>query len=507
MRSKKAAKNIIISLFQNLTSIICGFIAPILIINKFGSNVNGLIQSITQFLAYIILLESGVGPVIKSKLYKPIATKNKKEIENILSSSQRFFRNIAKIFVAYIVILCIIYPLIVSKEFDVFYTVSLLIIISFSTIAEYYFGMTYNLFLQANQKTYITSVFQIITTIVNTIFVVLLVKLNANIFIVKGVSSIFLVLKPLLLNCYVKRKYNFNFENVDKNFDIENKWDGLAQHIAAVIHDNTDIAVLTIFSNIKEVSVYSVYMLVIKGIKQLVSALTGGIDASFGDMIVKGENKHLNESFSTYETFYYTLVTIIYTCTLLLIVPFISIYTSGVTDVSYIRPYFAFLIVFAEYMHSIRLPYSSITLAAGHFKETMKGAWFEALSNLTLSIILVFKFGIIGVAIGTIFAMTVRTCEFCYHSSKYILRRNVINGFKKPIIAILETLIIYLLLKTIRNSFKITNYFIWFKSAIIIFLITCLIVVALNYILYRKDFDSLKKIIKKLKKDKNANDI
>ena len=58
MRSKKALKNIISSLLLQLITIICGLILPRAIIGEYGSNVNGLISSITQFLTYITLLES-----------------------------------------------------------------------------------------------------------------------------------------------------------------------------------------------------------------------------------------------------------------------------------------------------------------------------------------------------------------------------------------------------------------------------------------------------------------
>ena len=76
MRSKKALKNITFSLLLQFSTIICGFITPVLIISNYGSKINGLISSITQFLAYIVLLESGVGPVLKVALYKPLAKKN-----------------------------------------------------------------------------------------------------------------------------------------------------------------------------------------------------------------------------------------------------------------------------------------------------------------------------------------------------------------------------------------------------------------------------------------------
>lgn len=232
MRTVKALKNMITSVIQQIVSFICGLIVPRLILGTFGSDVNGLVNSITQFLSYISLLESGFGAVVKSILYKPIARKNKQEIEDILRASEHFFRIIAIIFVGYIIVLCFIYPLFVNNQFDTMFTVSLILIIAISTFAEYFFGMTYKLYLQAEQKAYVTSSIQIITTILNTILVVILIKFGANIQIVKLVSALVFVLRPVLQNVYVKRKYKINLKNSQKEFKIEQKWDGFAQHLA-----------------------------------------------------------------------------------------------------------------------------------------------------------------------------------------------------------------------------------------------------------------------------------
>ena len=80
MRSKNAIRNIATSLLLQIIAIVYGFIVPKIIIDCFGSNVNGLVVSITQFLSYISLLESGFGPVVKAVLYKPIANKDQKTI-------------------------------------------------------------------------------------------------------------------------------------------------------------------------------------------------------------------------------------------------------------------------------------------------------------------------------------------------------------------------------------------------------------------------------------------
>lgn len=441
-------------------------------------------------------MESGFGPVVKSVLYKPIAGKNKKEIEKILKASEKFFRTIAYIFIVYIIGLCVVLPMIVSNEFNIWYTLSLIIIISISTFAEYYLGMTYRLYLQAEQKTYITSIIQMGGYVLNTLAIIVLVKCNASIQVVKLVSSIIFLLRPIVQNIYVKKKYNINLKDAYKDYQLKQKWDGLAQHIAAVIHNNTDITILTIFTRIAEVSVYSVYYLVVKGINSIIQAFTGGIDASFGDMIAREEQEQLNKSFRTYELFYYTITTIAYICTVILIIPFVEVYTFGITDANYIRPVFGILLVLAEFVWAIRLPYSSITLAAGHFKETRKGAWVEAISNITISLIFVWKYGIVGVAIGTLVAMLIRTVEFVYHTNKYILERKQSEStIRFGIIAI--QLIVVALLSKLLPTYEFTNYLIWIKYACMVLILTLIVVLPINIIVYKKDVKDLLDIIKR----------
>ena len=498
MRSKKAIKNIITSLLQQIVTLICGLIVPRAIIGTFGSNVNGLVSSITQFLSYITLLEAGIGPVIKSALYKPIAKKDKNQIEKILKSSQSFFRVISGIFIVYLIVLCFVYPLIVSTEFESGYTISLILIIAISTFAEYYFGIVYRLYLQAEQKTYVASTIQILGTILNAILVVVLIKFGSNIQIVKLGSAFVFVLRPILQNIYVKKKYDINLKNVKEKYELKQKWDGLAQHIASVVHNNTDIAILTIFTNTTEVSVYTVYLFVVTGVKNMVQALTGGVDASFGDMIAKGEQENLNRSFRTYELFYFTLITIVYIITMVMILPFVKVYTSGISDANYYRPAFAILITVAELMWSIRLPYSGITLAAGHFKQTNKGAWVEVFSNLIISIALVFKFGMIGVAIGTLVAMTIRTIEFMYHTSKYILKRKQSENVKRVMILILQTIIIVPIGFFISEFIEVDSYMNWLLSAVLVGIITSLGVGIVNSIIYRKDLKDLLGLVKRI---------
>ena len=498
MRSKLAFKNIFSTLILQIIILVYGFVVPKLIIKSFGSDVNGLLSSISQFLSYITLLEAGLCPVVRSALYKPISKKDNKQIINILKAAEKFFRLISLIFIIYLIGLSLIYPLIIQSEFSYLYTFSLIVIIAISTFFEYYFGITYSLYLYAEQKKYIISYIQIVTYILNIIAVFALIKMYANIQIIKLISGILFVMRPIILNIYVKRKFNINLKQADKNYKLEKRWDGLSQHIAAIIHDSTDVAILTIFTKLSEISVYSVYAMVTRGINSIVLSLTGGIDASFGDMIAKDEKEALNKNFNLYEFGYLTIITIIYLCTLILIVPFVEVYTLGITDANYIRYLFGTLLVISWFVHAIRAPYNMIVLAAGHFKETKKGAWLEAITNVLLSVILVSKFGIIGVAIGTLVATSIRTIEYIYHTNKYILDRNVIVSVKKIFIIVIELFLVIIIFKFIPFLLVNNSYLNWLINAVFVFLITSLIVLSFNCVIYRKEFKEILKILKKI---------
>lgn len=490
MRGKTALVNIVSSVILQIINIICGFLVPKLLIKTYGSNVNGLVVSITQFLSFIILLEAGFGPVIKSVLFKPIAKKDKAEICNILKESERAFKKIAYIFVFYIILLCFILPKKFSNEFDGIFTLSLIFIISISIFAEYYLGMTYKLYIQAEQKTYVINIIQLVTLLLNTASILVFVYFGVSIQIVKLASSIIFVLRPILQSIYVKKKYNISLKNIEKGYKIKQKYEGLVQHITYVIHRNVDIVILTMFGDFEEISVYTIYLLIINSIKNIVQSFADGIDTSFGDMIARGEDEILTKNFKIYEEFFFTIATILFTSLLFLIIPFIKIYMNGVNDANYIRPIFSSIMVLAEFMCIIRIPYEYLVKAGGHFKNTQKGACIEAICNIVVSCILVKKFGIVGVAIGTLVAMSIRTIDFMYYTSKFILKRNFLYTFKRLIIIAIELLMLSIIFYFIPKII-ITNYFEWIIQGIIVFAISSITVLGINYFIYKDNFEGL----------------
>ena len=259
MRSKKALKNTITSMIYQLVSVICGLIVPRLILVSFGSTYNGITSSITQFLQCASLLVAGVGGVTRAALYKPLAAENYNEINSIVNATATFMRKTAVILTVGIGVFACFYPFLVDYEFEWFFSFSLVLILGISTIMQYYFGITYQLLLMADQKYYVVSLIQIFTTVLNTVMAIILLKSGFGIHLVKLASAFAFSLNPVLINIYVRKFYKIDRKVKPNNKALAQRWDAFGQSFASFIHNNTDVIVLTIFADIKEVSVYTVY--------------------------------------------------------------------------------------------------------------------------------------------------------------------------------------------------------------------------------------------------------
>ena len=495
-RRNKLYLNTSTALLNQVVTLICGFILPRYILSYFGSEVNGLMSSITQFLGVISLLELGIGPVIQSNLYEPLVKNDKTTISKIIVSAEKFYRKIAYIFLAYIAILIPIYS-ILQSTFDFWFTASLMVIIAISTFSQYYFGITYQVFLSADQKVYVTTSLQIITTILNTLLCVILIRLNCNVHIVKLVSSIVFVVRPLVQNIYVRKKYDIDRKIKYTEEPIKQKWNGFAQHLATVITTNIGIIALTLFASYQIVSIYSVYLLVVNGMTNLVLNSVSGLEAFWGDMIAKKENQLLLKTYKSVECIVHAGVTLLYVAMAILIAPFISVYTKGLSDhTAYYLPLFGSLLTFAYAAQCLRIPYFRIIKAAGHYKETQNGSFIAMALSIILSVALVFKYQLVGIAIAMLAALLYNTVYYAWY-----LRKNILNRPIKHILLHLGVDIIVGILGFIATSWlemKDTTYATWIIYAIIVTLIVGGICVVFNFAIYRKEFLYLiKKVLKK----------
>ena len=495
MQNKILFYNSISPLIYQVTTIICGFILPRLILCHFGTEVNGLVNSITQFLAIISFLELGVGAVVQSSLYKPLADKDNITVSKVITSADKFFRRLGYILGIYVVVMLFYYPYLVKQNFSFTFTATLIVAISIRSFAQYFFGIVNRLLLLADQKAYIQYIAQTTAVIANTLGCYILIAFDCSVQVVYGLTSLIFFLQPLAIHMYIKRYYVLDRQIHYDVEPIKQKWNGVAQHIAAVILSSSDSIVLTTFSTLVNVSIYTVYYLPMSGARLMIMSMISGIEALIGNLWAKQDLEELRKVFAWTEWSIHTGTTLIFTLTAILIVPFVQVYTHGVNDANYIQPLFGVLLVAANSGHCLRLPYNIMILAAGHYKQTQHNYIIAAVMNIAISIVCVMQFGLIGVALGTLAAMAYQTVWMAWYNSKNFICWSMRKFAKQICVDVVSAVGIYWLGSLMEMSS--VSYVEWVLLAVKVIAIGGIIVLVVNGMFYR---EYLRKIWRKVKK-------
>ena len=443
-------RNVSVNIAAQIITAIAGFILPPLIIQTYGSVQNGMVASITQFIAYLVIVEAGIGTVSIVALTKSLHADDKGKINSILAATQSFYSKAGGIFIVMVLILMFAYPHIVSGV-DKLTAGLMVLILSAGAILDFFVVGKYRALLIADRKNYILGIFRIIAVVFNTVISVILIKSGNSFLFVKFISVliyIFFCYSTILI--YVKMRYKFlnTKEKFDKN-TLKQKWDVMYHKFAAIVLESSPLIILTIFCSLKEVSIYSIYALVFFAVGQLIDTLSDGMQGFFGRSLAENNSERLKKIFGKYEFVYFSMVGVGYTCALLLTIPFMRIYTQNMTDANYIQPTLVVLFVIAGIMNKARIPASMFIIASGHFKQTKWRAIAEAVINISAGIFFVNKFGFSGILLGAIFGMAYRTFDMIIYSSKRIVNNSLLLTFGK---------ILFLGLWYFAGYFILTNF-------------------------------------------------
>lgn len=495
MRSKRALINTIVALFSEIAAVICGLILPRIILGAFGSEYNGITQSITQFLSFVTLLRSGIGGVTRAALYKPLADKDDYSISSTYNATSSFMKKVAYIYGILLLVFAVVYPLISNTNLDFLFTATLVLIIGSSTFVDSYLGITNYVLLDADQKSYVNLVLQTGTTILNTIVAALLIYFGAGIHLVKLGSALVTFIRPIGLSIYVHKNYHIDPRVKKNNRAISQRWDAFWHQVAWFINSNTDVILLTLFKDIKLISVYAIFHQIVNALYRLERSFFEGTKAAFGNMMANREDANIQRNFRAFELLIFTTATWLFTVCGVLIIPFIKVYTRGITDISYIRPTFGWIICVSEFMLCLGFPYQMLAETAGHFRQTKIGAFLQAGSNVLISFILVFRFDLVGVAIGTLFAMSFRTFYYAIYSSNRVIKRSISVFLKRFIISIIEGFAIIFVCEFLKFNDPGT-YLQWAVQAVFVAVLGFAIVILFTFAFYRKDLSIMVNKIK-----------
>lgn len=490
----KVVKNLLASFAGQIVTVILGLIIPRLILTSFGSDINGLLNSTSQLFAYIALLEAGVGTATLQALYSPVSRNEYDKINAILAATNHFYKRTGTIYFFCVLILAIGYPLIVKTEISTPTIVLVILLQGMSGVLNYFFQGKFRILLQAEGKNYIlTNLFTIVQILVGFGKVVV-IALGFNVVAVQTVYFIINVGQMAFIVGYIRKKYQWLNLAVKPNFEsISQKYDVLINQISSLVFNNTDTLLLTLFCNLKTVSVYSVYLMLCNMINTVIDNISSSVTFKFG-FLYSNNLEMFKRIQKIFERYYLGLVFWLYSIVFIFLIPFLTLYTRGVTDVDYLDSRLPLLFVLMQLLSYSKRPFNQVVNMAQKFKETKWRSVVEAIINLAVSIVAVHRFGIYGVLIGSIVALSYRLIDLIIYSNR-ILELSFLGSMVNIGVDFFLFLVIVVLGSICIGEFS--GYLPLFFAAAFMTFLSGVIFIGMNSLLHVRDTKYVISLIKK----------
>ncbi len=512
---KKGILNLIFSLSYKIVTMVIGIIIPMLFITSYGSEINGLQSSVQQIFSYTMLLEAGVGAATLQSLYVPVRNNDYDKCNAYLAATSKYYNKVGMIYFIILFVLSIGYALIVDVSTMIFIEVCIYVAVTGAANGINFFYLAkLKVLISAEGDEYVVSILSMVTYILTSATKIFLIFCGVNIVILQvchfainmGITGIYYLI--------AKKKYPWLSFKVEPNYEgMKQKNSVLIHQIASLIFQNIDVLLLTVICDLKVVSIYTVYKMIINMITTIIASMGDSVNFIFGREMNNGDESH--ESYKTiidiFNVFYSAISFGLYVVTYLLILPFMSLYTASM-DMNYVLPVLPWLYISIEVLTVGREAMMRTITVAGHFQQTQWRAITEAIINLLSSIVavLICKHfwgsvgGLYGVLIGTIIAMLYRTIDINIYANNKILKRNAWKSFKIMITNAALFVGIVFLIKPIVPA--INNYFSFILNGIWITLLVLMIFILVQALLNPKETSIIIKYFKtKAKTEKNDN--
>lgn len=484
-RTAKFIKNTLATGLMQVVAMISGFIIPKIMLMFYGSEINGIVTSITQLISYLTLLEAGLSGATVFSLYKPIADHDIYGINRILTAAKNLYYKTGHIFSCMVVLCAALYPFFVqTTTLDYEELFFLFLILGINGVLEFYTLAKYRALLTADQKTWVISLASIIQIVLNIIIIASLAYAGFSIVIVRAAAVTAIFARTYLLWKYCRDHYNFlDFTVPPNNEAMNQRWDALYLQILGAIHQGAPILIATFLLSLLDVSIYAIFNLVILGLNSLLGIFMTGLTSGFGDLIARGEREPFKKAFSEFEFIYIITITVIYSTMFFSFQPFISLYTKG-SDISYYYPLFAFLMAWNGFAYNIKNPFGMLVISAGKYRETRLPTTIQGAIELIGGIALALPFGLNGIVMASILSNVYRDIEFLFFAPRHLTHMPI--GHTVKLWTVNTLLLIFAFWTSSLLPFpEMGNYLRWVIFSAFICILCGIAAVSINAILFR----------------------
>ena len=495
MRTKKTARNLIISTILTTLVALIGLFKIKVFLAELGDEATGIYQLFTQIFSYISLVDAGLTSSLLYSLYKPVSDENHKKINEILKGGHNFYSKIAIIIIAIGIILSFKIDFFLSDYTLPLNYIRVCFILFIIASGINYFVTPQKVILEARQNLYKVHMVVYISMIVKGLLEIALLLMHLKLLSLMLLAIGISLIQNIIILIIAKKDYHeldIKDATPDNSFKKETK-NLMVQKVTAIIFNNIDVILISKYISSASVVIYTSYNYIINSIQNIVKKIGSSSLASVGNLLVSDKSNAKN-IFYEYNAMCFYIANIICVPLLLVITPFVSIFYGETYTLSFLG---SASIVTILYFKIIDIPLEVFSEALGYFDKLKKCLILQSIINLSLSLILLFKIGIEGVILATVISFIIG--EFALYPqilNNNYFKEDKIRYYEHSAKLLLIGIISYGILYFITKNVVITNLFMWFLLGLGTFIIN-LIIVTIYFILIKETsfFERFKRLI------------
>ena len=485
MRKEKSIKNFITSIIPYVILLLLGFLRVSVFIKYLGDEKYALNTLFYQIFVYLSLAEAGAGAYILQLYYKCFANDNKEEIINIYNSAKSLLKKIALIILGAGIIVSFFLKIFTNNSLSLYYMQFVFILFLLKNAVDYLM-MAPKTVIEADQKAYKANIRFYSMKIFEYVVDIVLIYFGFDYIIILLVEIFTRFLTYFITNKKIFKEYPWLKDKPTKKVDLKGVYNLFWHRISEAIHFNTDIIITSSFLSPLLVTIYSSYNYITKYLTDIIDMVVTSISPSFGNSLYKDEKLNMMKLFEEVNIAFLFMASFISIMVYVLGNSFVSkVWLSEkylIGDIAFIFLVINFFVVIA------RKPVYIFRNSKGLFKETKIIVLIEAIINLVLSLLLVIKYGLVGILIATTISMVITTLWYMpYYVYRKVLNVSCKNYFIKFTLVTLLTIAIAYGMSKLLIFINVNNLLSWLLLAAVSGLLVGSLLFILFYI-FSKDF-------------------
>lgn len=481
---RRVLKNSISSLMIYAFLLLFNVVSSKLVLISYGSETNGLLSSVNQLFSYIALLEAGIGTSTVSALYRPMSEKDEEGIAQVLSASRYYYRTSAKWYFLCVIAVSCLWPLVIRSTIGYVSIFLLIFLQGVSGVITYWFTSSAVNYLLAQGSNFVNNRVHLFATLLTYVLKILICAARIDIVFISAASIAVNVLQCLIYYCYLRKHCPTYFvqRSPDKSL-LRQRGAFLVHEVSGVIFSSTDTILLSIFCGLADASVYAVYSMVTNALRTIIGQVFLGTNYILGNSYADADVHHYEVVHDRYNAVYQCLAFAAFTIAFYLILPFLTLYTRGISDANYLDLKLPILFVLIELLSTCRGVDNQLVRISLHARQTVNRAIIEAVINIVVSLSAVQFIGIYGVLLGTIAALLYRTNDFILYANRKILKRSP----KKEYVLVLTNFAVFAAFVWLHEYIRIVpaSYLQLVGDAVLVSMGIVAVYAAINYAMNR----------------------